>query len=302
MSDVWLCWFGIAADAKVIVTRERLRAITAEMGMSQRVLIRDAKVTAFRTACRTKVTYTDDAGAEHVITGEQIKATAEFITYAVVREDGYRVAEWKFFQSRRNRDGLVKGTHLTKSVLRRSMPAAEQALAQQWLSQAEAAFQAAQEETPHWTIRSQVNATLATVATPIAGRANFSFGYTADMPVAQRVQAFLEATMPGGYEFTVVALQEGGDRRSLAASADIHLASQLEEPLFRLERASQPGARALKAATARSYQELLGQVRERHAVHVRCLGHLLPVTDGDLERMQILMGDVFVGLPHQRRP
>lgn len=276
MADVSLVWFSISDDA-VSATRSLVRSSAEQHGLPADI-IRESKIAAFTRACKLVTEYVDDEGQGQRLSAIEVKRTAEFLTFHVTRaSDGYKVAEFKFFQSRRTREGIVRGTHLSKSVIRAHLPPATYAAGQMWLRRAEELFEATQEDAPAQILRRLVNAAMSQATTPIRLREGMYFVYADDIDLVYGVRDFLlECTT--GSEFALLDVDDTSDYSVFAASADDHLRKQLEWANYRISMAIEPGRNAISRARRTKWEGVISGVRTQLARHERRLGQPLPST------------------------
>ncbi len=295
VADISLVWFSIN-DEDITATREYLRALAVQFGFPSEVLARDSKVSAFVKACKTKTTYVDAAGQQRQVSARESKRSSEFITFQLVHDGGLKLAEYKFFQSRRTRTGLVKGSHVVRSVLRRNLSEQDASAAQEWLKAAGRTYAQLQEEAPYAAIRRQARLAILSVGVPILGRESMYFLYDDDIDVAHHLREYLAAAS-SRRDFTIVTVDDDSDREVFAASADAALVARLEYVIGRLKLCSRPGAQPMTKTRRAKWSEAIEEVRVQHARHQRRLSLPLVQTALTLPLADQLMKDLSVRPP-----
>ena len=289
MSDISLIWFTIE-DRHVTASRTQVRDLSLSLGLPMDVLSRQSMLSAFKRAASLSVSYRDEQGVEWTLTATYHKASSESLAAHVQRQDGLKVAEFKFFQSRRSREGIQKGTHVVRSVLRANLRPADSTAAQEWLSRAKATFAAIQEDAPCTAIRRQARASIMSAATPVIGRESMYFCYDDEIDVALRTREFLRRTTLV-CEFALLGIDDLSDHTVLAASADTYLESLLERPLERMQTCVDGGQRP-SASQYPAWRQLMIETRRLHARHERRLTLRLPRADVALARADRLMSQL----------
>jgi hypothetical protein len=292
VADLSLVWFSINDDA-VTVTRDEVRAMMDEYEFPVEVLTRDSKVAAFVKACRFTSTYVDSAGQQHELKARQSKRTSEFLTYQLMSDTGMKLAEYKFFQSRRNRSGLVPGSSVARYVIRQNVDAADRAGAQAWLDAAEARYTQLQQEPPWAAIRKQARVAMLTATVPVIGRETMYFVYDDDIETVYRVRQFLAACSKDP-DFTIITVDDFSDYTVFAASADVHLVAQLDLVMVRIRRALESGSNLVSVRRTDSWKDVIESVRAQLARHERRLSLRLPQTRSSLLDADQLMSKLPV--------
>lgn len=293
MSDISLLWYRISND-HVTASRAQVRELIADLDMHGHVLARDSKLVAFRAACAIRLPYTDAEGRDWTVHAVETKRSTEFVTASVTREDGYRLAEFKFFQSRRTRAGVVKGTHLLRTTVRRPLPAQDKAATLAWIEAATAVYEQTQGEAPWTAIRRQARLSVLTAAIPVIGRDSMFFLYDDEIEVAHQTRAFIDATCTG-YEFVLLAVDDSADYSVFAASADHQLAVEELEPwAIRVRAELELGMRPLSANRHAKLAAKVADVRRLMERHERRLSLQLPRTRSSLAETE----EMISRLPH----
>lgn len=289
MSDLWLSWYTIEGD-KVTITRQEVRQLSEALGLPLAIMTRGTKISAFRKACTTTHSYVDDQGRSWTLRGVQAKSSGEFITNQVQREDGFKVAEFKFFQSRRTRSGVVKGTHLVRTMLRAKLEPADRAAAEVWLEQARAVFDSIQEDAPHRAVRLQARAAMMMAGTPVLNRESMYFFYDDEIDSAHRARQFLHESAPGS-EFVLVSIEDHSDYTVFAVSADAHLCALLNKTIVKVQERVDNGQHPSDGIW-RNWYTAIEDVRRLHSRHERRLGLQLPGTRSTLLVADRLMQEI----------
>lgn len=279
-TDVSLVWFSIEDSGDTGEPRAKVRELARKHGFPPETLTRDSKISAFTRACRVSTTYEED-GTTFTVTGQQIKRTSEFITFQVVRGDGFKLAEYKFFQSRRTRVGVVKGSHVVRSVLRAGLSARQKEAATAWLEAAGASYEQLQGGTPIASIRRLVHGTLRGAAVPILGRESMYFLYGDEVEVAYRVRGFLDEAMAVPPVVNIVDVDDFSSYQPFADSADAFLNAQADVVVKRV-RNGLLDPKVVSLQRRSNWNEAIASLRTRRARHVRRLKLDLPLTEQTL--------------------
>jgi hypothetical protein len=280
-------WFIISTDGGAISSREEVRELADQFEFPAEALTRDSKIHAFVRACKVQTTY-EANGRVQVIRGKEAKRTTEFITVHVMNEDGLKLAEYKFFQSRRNRTGLVRGSHVVRSMLRANLTDEQREAARAWLAAAAQLYEQYSGEAPLSAVRRLTRLAMLDKAVPIIERESMYFVYGDEIEVAYRVRAFLAATLSTPPTVTILGVDDYSDYQVFADSSDHFLAAQLDVIIERIQRAL---ARGVMVALDRraAWNEAIERTRNQTERHERRLRLRLPRT-----RSTLLLADHLV--------
>lgn len=296
-TGLYLIWYSLRAE-DCHATRAQVRELSDELGLASNVMKRESKQHAFRAAVATTTTYTDPDGATWTLSAAIVRRKNEFQTAEVRRQDGIKIAELKLFASRREREGIVAGSHILKPTVRTTLDDSARAAGHAWVAAALARYEAVKEEAPFYVIGRQVRATLAEVATPIAERDSFFYCYGQHLPTVQAVRVFLRATMtrPVMHIVQVAADAETG---ILARSADLHMSTRVQAFNAGLEKYA---GRTLSRARNLALEERWNLLTTQKEFHEQQLGVRLVQTDSTLNQTQLLMDAIPrpPGLPQVR--
>ncbi len=229
MADVHLIWFTVD-DSAVTASRADVRAWADELGLPQGPLSRGSMVSAFLKACSARVTYQDEAGQDRIVSAHEVARKDEFITFNVVRDDGMVLAQLKFFNARHNRAGIVTGTHVVKTIVRRGLAPLEEKATRQWLAESDEKYTQEQGYVPWPIIRRLARLAILAGAVPVTRRDTTFFGYDDDLRKVRNARTFMLRAMPSA-QFVILPIEDGADLSVFAGSADDHLFVQANELL-----------------------------------------------------------------------
>lgn len=288
MSDVWLCWY-LVEHAALSVGRKEMAELSEKYGMPKRLPGAEASATAFTDVCRTRHTYLDESGQTRTLRAERMKSSKQAIQYTIVRDDGYKVGEYKYFPNRMDKQGyIVPGTATTKHVLRRGLDLSLDEQARAWVSKAEALLAERSDLAPQRYVAQHLRDTIETVAVPVRGHALMWFSYDEGVDLLRRCGQLLEDVAPSAHQFTLLRLAPRQETHMLAYSADIFLARQLEDPIVRLSTAASTGEKP-QTRSLNQWHQLASTVRIQCVQHERRLGLPLPKTVGLLAQLDDLL-------------
>jgi hypothetical protein len=267
-------------DKGEVSTRQTVRELAERFEIPDGTLRRDSKVSAFMRACRVTTTYVED-GRTLTLRNKEANRTSEFITMHIVNDDGFKLAEYKFFQSRRTRVGVVKGSHVVRSVLRQGLQPHQREAAQAWVAAAEEVYARYAVEAPLRAVRRLARVAMLNHGVPIVDRESMYFVYGDEIEVAFQVREFLGLALTEPPPVTIVSVDDFSDYQVFADSADHYLTGQLEAINTRIRKGlDSPHPVDMKRRT--NWDTQLAEIRRQQARHERRLSLGLPRTSSTL--------------------
>jgi hypothetical protein len=290
VADVHLIWFTMD-DTAVTAPRADVRDWAAELGVPTGPLTRGSTKAAFLKACAAaRVKYSDESGREYLVTAREVARKDEFITFEVVRDDGMKLAQLKYFSARRGRQGIVAGTHVIKSIVRPSLDPRDAEAARAWLVESDALFKVEQGYVPWYITRRLVRAALELHAVPVSKRAATFFAYDDDMEPVHRAGEFLRRSVQDS-QFYTLAIEDGSDLGVFATSADVFLLEQVTHLLGLMTTwmGNEATNRMTLAKAMPAWRQAHEEVTRVQARHERRLSLRLPQTSSALLEASQLM-------------
>ncbi len=272
--DIHLVWYAVS-DTTTTAPRADVRRWADELGLPEGALSKGSKVGAFVKACQdTVITYTDAEDVRRQLVAVELVRKGEFITWEVRRDDGMKLAQLKLFSARRTREGIVPGTHVLKSQIRKiGVTERDREATEAWLAQAQEAFRTEQGYAPWHIIRRLMRDALTEKGVPMYRRKTVFYTYDEDVERSRRAGEFLMRAVQDA-DFAIVPVGAGADPLLFARSADEYLCDQAQD-LIRLiegwkgqEFVQKRQLSSQFPLWAKTYTRLVGEA-ERHSTRLR---------------------------------
>lgn len=287
MPDVWMLWYSHGRP-RAGLHLDGLSELCRELGFLEPPAQRGAKAGAFNQACQVRHVYSDSGGQVHTISAVIEKVATEFIMAAILREDGFKIGEYKFFHAvARKRTGVVRGTTVVKARLRSVLEREEREAGRVWADLADAVFNTTALELPNHVVRRCVRATMDEIAWPVPSRQCSHFLYEDELEMAERLRRFLEKTTKVS-DVRIIGVDDG-DHAMPASAADAHLCALVMELNERL--------RVLRAEDV-EFEQVRGRltfIKDRYRRHQRRLERPLPMTKAQIALADRMIVDLVRG-------